>query len=142
MTPAARLRARLDDLIAEVRRGRVPAWARSDLALHLEALRVSPKRIKAAITVSQEHSREIEAGIRLAAGAAPLAQRGVAGMVQLRILRRRPAAYGLKRVPCLKVIRRVLSAMLTERNMRLSMTTVSQPTARTGYASPMTASPR
>lgn len=139
-TPADFLRAHLDDIdqrlehFARVRREYVP-YMRAFLQ---DALRVSPERTAAAVRVSQERSQKIEAGIRLAVGAAPLSQRGLAGMVQRRIERRGPEEYGLRAVPCLRVIRRVLSAMKADqaaRNMCISITTVSPERERAGYAS-------
>lgn len=139
-TPADFLRAHLDDIdqrlehFARIRREYVPHLR----AFLQEALRVSPERTAAAVRVSQERSQKIKASIRLAVGAAPLSQRGLAGMVQRRIARRTPRAYGLKVVPCLRVIRRVLRTMQAERdakNVRLSMTTCTPERDRARYAS-------
>lgn len=137
MTPTTILRERQPELLAEIRRGRVPMWARSDLvALLQRTLEASQGRAAGATKRSRERSAAIRAGIRRAVGVLPLDQRGVAGVIQRRIARAGPSTYGLARVPGIETIRDVLRAMNEERKSSVSVSKASQRAAHTGYGSP------
>ena len=99
---------RRDELLAQIQRGRVPAWAVAELReLVARAIEAWAGRAKAAGRRNAERSAAISAGIRNAAGALPR-RTGVAAVVQRRIAAKGPAAYGLKRLPDLRTIRAAL----------------------------------
>ncbi len=110
MTSAAgRLRERCDELLASIEaRGVVPDWARADLAKYLRRrFEGAAGQARSARERSQARAASIAEGIRRARGALPLS-RGVAGLVQRRIARKGPSAFGLERVPDLRKIRAAL----------------------------------
>lgn len=107
MSTASRLRALLPEIRAALGRSR-RAWA-PELLEYIEiSLERSHGRAEAAARRSAQRSDEIRAGILKAAGALTSVHRGVAGVVQRRIARKGPEAFGLNRVPDLRTIRRAL----------------------------------